>query len=233
MNLFAISDLHLSFGVDKPMNVFRGWENHTERIAVNWKRLVAPEDTVILAGDTSWALKTEESKKDFEFIESLPGKKILLKGNHDLWWGTAKKLKEFFKDNNFNSIELLFNNCYFFDDIAVCGSRGWLYDGTSEKDEKVIKRECGRLELSLKPAIEAGKKPILFLHYPPVYGDFVCEEIFEVIKRYGITQIYYGHIHGNGFNKSVSEYDGVKMRLISCDCVDFTPVFVGQYMENL
>ena len=227
MSLYVLSDLHLSFGVDKPMDVFRGWENHTEKIKANWNRLIKDEDTVVLAGDTSWALKLEETKKDFEFLESLNGKKLILKGNHDFWWSTQKKIKQFFEENNFKSLDLLFNNSYTVDNIIVCGRRGWIYDGTGELDEKIIKRECGRLELSLKSAEDDGKEKIVFLHYPPVYREFICQPIIDVLKSHHITKIYYGHIHGSGKNHTVNEYDGIQMRLVSCDCVDFTPIFVG------
>lgn len=230
MALFAISDLHLSFGTDKPMNVFRGWDNHTERLEASWRRLVGPEDTVVLGGDTSWALKLDEALPDFKFIDALPGRKILLKGNHDLWWGTIKKLKEFFEKNDINSIDILHNNYFPAGDFSICGSRGWLYDGSGELDQKVIKRECGRIETSLSQGTENGQIPILFLHYPPVYGDFVCEEIFSVIKRFGVRDVYYGHIHGAGLNNAVKEYEGVNLHLISCDCVEFTPVFLGHYI---
>ena len=226
MSLYVLSDLHLSFGVDKPMNIFRGWENHTEKIKANWNRLVTDDDTVVLAGDTSWALKLEETEKDFEFISSLNGKKLILKGNHDFWWSTQKKIKEFFQKNDFENIDLLFNNSYIVGDTAVCGARGWLYDGSGELDEKIIKRECGRLELSLSSASGSVTEKIVFMHYPPVYGEFVCEPIIEVLDRFNVSQIYYGHIHGTGKNKTVNEYGGIKMKLVSCDCVDFTPVFV-------
>ena len=232
MNLFAISDLHLSFSSDKPMDIFKGWENYTERLSANWKRLVKEEDTVVIAGDTSWSLKLDETKADFEFLNNLPGKKILIKGNHDLWWSTSSKLSKFFDENKFGSIDFLFNSCVEFEDFAVCGTRGWLYDGTGEKDEKVVKRECSRLETSILSALKKDKEPLVFLHYPPVYGDYVCEEIFSVIEKYDIKALYYGHIHGSGYNNAVSEYKGVKMKLVSCDCVDFTPVFVRQYMKN-
>lgn len=230
MALFAISDLHLSFGSDKPMNVFKGWENHTERLESAWRRVVGKDDTVILGGDTSWALKTADAAPDFKFIDSLPGKKILIKGNHDLWWPTVKKLREFFEENEIKSVDILYNNSFPAGDFSICGSRGWLYDGSGEKDEKVIRRECGRIETSLSLGTKDGKIPILFLHYPPVYGDFVCEEIFSVIKRFNVKDVYYGHIHGTGLYNTVKEYDGVNFHLISCDCVDFTPVFVGHYI---
>lgn len=224
MSIYAISDLHLSFGTDKPMNIFKGWDNHTERIAANWKRLVREEDTVVLPGDFSWGLKLEETVKDFEFLEKLPGKKLLLKGNHDLWWSTAKKLHEFFLKNGFGSVDIIYNSCAVCEGRAIAGTRGWFYDDTADK--KVLLREAGRLEASLSEAEKTGLPTEVFLHYPPVYGGEVCHEIFDIIKSHGIKRVYHGHIHGAGFNNAVSEYDGVKFKLISCDCIDFTPVLV-------
>lgn len=224
MSIYAISDLHLSFGTDKPMNIFKGWDNHTERIAANWKRLIKEEDTVVLPGDFSWGLKLEETVKDFEFLEKLPGKKLLLKGNHDLWWSTAKKLHEFFLKNGFNSVDIIYNSCAVCEGRAIAGTRGWFYDDTADK--KVLLREAGRLEASLNQAEKTGLPIEVFLHYPPVYGGEVCHEIFDIIKSHGIKRVYHGHIHGAGFNNAVSEYDGVKFKLISCDCIDFTPVLV-------
>lgn len=230
MSLFAISDLHLSFGTDKPMSVFKGWENHTNRLKNAWEKIIGENDTVVIAGDLSWALKLEDTLPDFRFIEALPGRKIILKGNHDLWWSTAKKLKDFWAANDIKSIEILHNNSYSAGEYSICGSRGWLYDGSGEQDEKVIKRECGRIEASLDAGTKNGEKPILFLHYPPVYGGFVCEEIFSVIKRFDVKDVYYGHIHGSGVFNTVKEHDGVNFHLISCDCVEFTPVFIGHYI---
>ncbi len=225
MSVYTISDLHLSFGTNKPMDIFRGWDNYIDRLVANWNRLVNPEDTVILPGDLSWALKLEDTLEDFLFLEKLNGTKIIAKGNHDLWWSTRKKIEEFFEKNNIKTVKLLFNNAYLVEDIAVCGTRGWFYDAT-ETDKKVVLREAGRLETSIKEALKLGAEPIVFLHYPPVYSDMVCEEIFEVLKRYNIKTVYHGHIHGAGFNKSVLEYDGISLKLVSCDCVDFTPVCI-------
>lgn len=224
MSIFAISDLHLSFGTDKPMNIFRGWDNHTARLEANWKRLVKPEDTVVLPGDFSWALKTEESVKDFEFLENLPGKKILLKGNHDLWWATVKKLREFWAENGFSSVDTVYNNCVVAEGYAIAGTRGWFYDNTGSK--KVLLREAGRLDTSLKEAEKTGLPILTFLHYPPVYGEFVCDEILDVLKAHNIKKVYYGHIHGAGFNNAVKEYNGIEFKLISCDCIDFTPFLI-------
>lgn len=224
MSIFAISDLHLSFGVDKPMNIFRGWDNHTDRIRANWCRLVKDEDTVILAGDLSWGLKIEEAEEDFRFLESLPGKKLLIKGNHDLWWSTSKKMREFLKAKNFDSIDIIFNNCAVVEGYAIAGTRGWFYDDNSSK--KVLLREAGRLESSLKSAAETGLPIITFLHYPPVYSDSVCNEMMDVLRKYNIKKVYHGHIHGLGVNNVVRQFDGIEFCLTSCDLTDFTPVFV-------
>ena len=224
MSIFAISNLHLSFGVDKPMNIFKGWDNHTQRLTANWKRLVKEDDTVIIPGDFSWGLKIEETLEDFKYLESLPGKKLLLKGNHDLWWSTAKKIREFWEENNFNSFDIVFNNCHVVEGMAIAGTRGWFYDDKSNK--KVLAREAGRLDTSLKAAEETGLPILTFLHYPPVFGNEVCHEILDVLKQHNITQVYYGHIHGLGYINAVKEYDGIKFTLISCDCIDFTPLLI-------
>lgn len=224
MSIYAISDLHLSFSTNKPMSIFKGWENHADKIRANWKRLVKDEDTVILAGDLSWGLKIEEAREDFAFLDSLPGKKILLKGNHDLWWNTAKKLREFLVENNFNSIDFIFNNIAVVEGYAIAGTRGWFFDDNSGK--KVLLREAGRLEASLKAAKETGLPIKTFLHYPPVYSDGVCREIFDILKKYDITEVYHGHIHGIGKYNAVSEFEGVKFHLTSCDLIDFTPILV-------
>lgn len=222
MSLYAISDLHLSLSSDKPMDVFRGWENYVERLKANWTRLIKDTDTVVIPGDISWALKLEETKEDFAFLDSLPGKKIILKGNHDLWWSTSKKLTQFLEENNFSTISFVFNNAVVVEDKAVCGTRGWFYD--LAPDDKVVKREAGRLETSILAAEKTGKTPVVFLHYPPVYSEWVCDEIFSVIKKHNIKTVWHGHIHGSGFNNAKKEFDGVNLRLLSADCVDFCPV---------
>ncbi len=224
MSIYAISDLHLSFSSDKPMNIFRGWDNHTERLKANWNRLVKENDTVVLPGDFSWGLKLDETLEDFKFLENLNGRKIILKGNHDLWWSTVKKLNEFLEKNEIKSVEVLFNSTVISENYAIAGTRGWFYD--DKADKKIIAREVGRLEKSLSDAEKTGLPILVFLHYPPVYNGEVCEEIFSVIKKHNIKTVYHGHIHGAGFNNATKEYDGVEFKLISCDCVDFTPVFV-------
>ncbi len=224
MSIYTISDLHLSLSCDKPMDIF-GWQNHTEQIKANWKRMVKDEDTVILPGDFSWGLKLEESLEDFKFLESLAGRKILLKGNHDLWWSTVKKVNDFFAKNDIKSVELLFNNAIKVEDMAVCGTRGWMFS-SSDADKKIIAREKGRLVRSLEAAEALGKKPLVFMHYPPAYGEEHCDEIIEVLKQFGIDKVYYGHIHGAGLNNSIPEYDGRKLKLVSCDCMNFVPFLI-------
>lgn len=226
MSLFALSDLHLSFDSDKSMEIFRGWENYTERIEKNWKRIVKPEDTVVLAGDISWAVGLSRAVRDFSFLNRLPGEKIILKGNHDFWWSTMAKMNAFLAENHFDTVRILHNNCCPAQGFAVCGTRGWLYDGSGEADERVLAREAGRLDASLAAAAETGLEPVVFLHYPPVYGDFVCTEILAVLRKYKINRVFYGHIHGAGRFQTVSAYEEFTFRLISCDCVGFTPVLI-------
>lgn len=228
MALYAIADLHLSLGTDKPMDIFRGWQDYLERLENNWRALVTDSDTVVISGDISWGMKLEDCYEDFSFLNSLPGTKILLKGNHDYWWSTKKKIEEYLQINNFDTIKILFNNSFKVDGVTICGSRGWYYDSETDADIKVINREVGRLKLSLDSASDSKNTPILFLHYPPVYADLECEEIMETLIAYGIKECYYGHLHGVHTHKNavIGEYKGINMHLISCDYTNFTPVLV-------
>ena len=224
MSIYTISDLHLSLSTDKPMDIF-GWQNHIEQIEANWKRMIGEEDTVVIPGDFSWGLKLEETVEDFKFLDRLKGRKILLKGNHDLWWSTVKKVNEFFKENYITTVELLFNNAIEVENRAICGTRGWMFS-SSEADKKIINRETGRLERSLTRAVETGLEPLVFMHYPPAYADEHCDEIIEILKKFSVDTVYYGHIHGNGFNNAIAEYDGIKLKLVSCDCMNFVPFLI-------
>lgn len=224
MSLFAISDLHLSLSANKPMTVFRGWENYVARIESNWRRVVGPQDTVVLPGDLSWGLKLCETERDFDFLNRLPGQKILLKGNHDLWWSTVTKMNEFFALHDFHTIRVLYNNAIPVEDFVICGTRGWFYD--EGDDSKIRKRETARLRRSLEEAAGMPGKKAVFLHYPPVYGEYVCGDILSVLHEFSIKTVYHGHIHGSGFHKAVGSYDGIEFRLISADCIDFTPLFI-------
>lgn len=224
MSVFVIGDTHLSFCTEKPMDIFKGWQDYTKRLKDNWESLVSHEDTVIIPGDISWAMTPEEAKEDLLFINSLPGKKIIGKGNHDYWWCTMKKLQEFKKENSLDTLDFLFNNAFPVEDIAVCGSRGWFFDDKSDNAEKVIKREAGRLTLSIEEALKTGKEPVAFLHYPVVYESGVCEEILEVLKKYEIKRCYFGHIHGEKTGRyGKYEYDGITFSLISADFLAFCP----------
>lgn len=230
MSLFAIADLHLSLGTDKPMDVFEGWRDYVPRIEENWRSCVAPDDTVVIAGDISWAMKLEEAVADFRFINSLPGRKLILKGNHDYWWSTRKKIEAFLEENRFSSIGIVHNSAVEAGRFAVCGTRGWLYDAESAEDKKIVSREVGRLNASLDAAEKCEKKPIVFLHYPPVYGGMECREIMDVLVNRRVADCYYGHIHGSAAAKRspTGEYRGVQMHLISCDYLGFRPLLVNE-----
>ena len=221
--LFAISDFHLSFSVDKPMDIFKGWSDYTEKIKENIEKQVADEDTIVIPGDISWGLKITETIEDFRFINALPGKKIIGKGNHDLWWESLTKMNRIIAENGFDTISFLHNNAYEVGDYAVCGSRGWFFDDTADK--KIILREAGRVEMSIIKAEKTGKTPILFLHYPTIRKNAVCEEIMEVIFKHNIKYVYYGHIHKAGAFKAFNgEYEGVNFKCISCDMLGFEPL---------
>lgn len=226
MSLFAIADTHLSLGTDKPMDVFHGWSDYVPRLKENWERLVTPDDTVVVAGDISWAMKLEECYEDFSFLNSLPGQKIFLKGNHDYWWQTKKKIEDYLTANGFDTIRILFNNAFEVGDYAVCGTRGWYYDKEGEHDIKVINREIGRLRTSYSAALATGKQPIVFLHYPPVYGDIECEEIVNALLELGVKTCYYGHLHGERTHKNAvqGEYKGIDFHLIAGDYLRFVPL---------
>lgn len=228
MSLFAIADLHLSLGSDKPMDIFHGWDNYLDRLTENWNKLVTDKDTVVVAGDISWAMKLNECKKDFEYINSLHGNKIFLKGNHDYWWDTFSKLNRYLIENDFDKIKILFNNSYITEDYVICGTRGWSLESETDEDIRILNRECGRLKLSLESAKTSGKEPVVFLHYPPIYGNNICFDIIEILKEYEVKKCYYGHIHGTKMIKGAfnGEYEGIKFKLISCDAVSFTPVLV-------
>ena len=226
MSLFAIADLHLSLGTDKPMDIFRGWDNYIERLESNWCAAVSEQDTVVIAGDISWAMRLEECDADFRFIHELPGRKLILKGNHDYWWTTRKKMQEYLDEKGFSSIGILHNSAEAAGNVAVCGTRGWFYDAElSGEDRTVLLREVGRLKLSLDAAEKTGLEPIVFLHYPPLYAQSVCEELMSVLRERGVKRCYYGHIHGGAAKKAVTGLvEGICFSLISCDYLGFMPL---------
>ncbi len=226
MAIYTIGDLHLSFSTNKPMDIFKGWENHFERIEKNWQKLITEKDTVILAGDISWALDIEDAVEDFKFIEKLNGQKIILKGNHDYWWQTSKKLNEFLEKHEFKTIKFLFNNSFEVENYIICGTRGWLFENGEKENEKIVLREAGRLKASLD-YIKSEKEKIVFLHYPPIYQDLKSNHILNTLKEYNIKKCYYGHLHGKTINFSFnSEYEGTKYKLISADSLYFCPYLI-------
>jgi len=223
--LYAIGDLHLSLSVDKPMDVFGGgWVNYVEKIKTGFQGL-DQQDMCILCGDTSWGMQLEEALEDFLFIDSLPGKKIILKGNHDYWWNTASKMKTFFEANGINSIDILHNNCYIYDGTAICGTRGWFADEelSAEQNEKIIAREVMRLRASLQAAGNADVK-LCFFHYPPRFKNTVCHDLISVMNEFGVKSCFYGHLHGEGHRLAVrGMVEGIEYEIISADYVDFIP----------
>ena len=228
MALYAIGDLHLSFGADKPMDVFGGkWENYIEKLT-NGFSVLGDDDVCVLCGDLTWGMSIESCVEDFRYINALPGRKIVLKGNHDFWWSTATKATRFFADNGFDTIDILFNNCFFYGETAICGTRGWFYEPNvhTEHDKKIMEREVHRLEASLASAGDAPEK-LCFFHYPPRYGSFISNEMINVMYKYGVNSCWYGHIHGKGQKIAVNgNVGGINYSMISADYVDFKPVLI-------
>nr|WP_276870165.1 metallophosphoesterase [Fournierella massiliensis] len=223
MAIYTIGDLHLSLGCEKPMDIFPGWQGYMEKLERHWNTLVRPEDTVVLAGDTSWAMKLEDTVADFSFLQRLPGQKLLLKGNHDYWWTTVKKMERFLQENGFDSLHILHNNSILVEGLAVCGTRSWMFDVGEAHDEKVMNRELGRLRASLDAAQE-GAERVAFLHYPPVYPNANAQQVIDLLKEYNVKRCFYGHLHGNAIRFAVQGMvDGIEYRLISADALAFCP----------
>ena len=194
-----------------------------EKLERHWNTLVRPEDTVVLAGDTSWAMKLEDTVADFSFLQRLPGQKLLLKGNHDYWWTTVKKMERFLQENGFDSLHILHNNSILAEGLAVCGTRSWMFDVGEAHDEKVMNRELGRLRASLDAAQE-GAERVAFLHYPPVYPNANAQQVIDLLKEYNVKRCFYGHLHGNAIRFAVQGMvDGIEYRLISADALAFCP----------
>ncbi len=227
MALYAIGDTHLSLSADKSMEAFgEGWTDYVQRLREGFAAL-GERDLCVLCGDLSWGMSLEDAREDFRFLASLPGKKLIVKGNHDYWWSTAAKAKKFFEREGLEGFEILHNNCFFYGDWALCGTRGWFYEDErgDGHDRKIMLREIGRLETSLKAAGEREK--LVFLHYPPVFQHYECPEILDLFARYGVRRCYYGHIHGKGIRLAFNgERAGTAYRLVSADAVGFAPVKV-------
>lgn len=239
MSLFAMADLHLSLSVDKPMDIFGSrWTDHIAKIRKSWCAIVNDDDTVIIPGDISWAIDYKEAIKDFEFINSLPGRKILGKGNHDYWWGTLSKNKAFCDDLNIKSIDFLYNNAFKVEDYIICGTRGWYVDeklqstNNNVEYQKIVLREASRLRLSLEEAkkLQTNNEQILaFFHFPPVFNSFVCNEFIDILKEYNVSQCYFGHIHGTYNIPKTTIYEGISFTLVSADYLNFVPMILMPY----
>lgn len=224
MALYAIGDLHLSLSSNKPMDIFGdGWKDYVQRIKEGFSQL-NDDDVTVLCGDISWGMSLEESLEDFKFIDALPGKKILLKGNHDYWWNTVAKMERFFKEHELTTMSFLYNNCLSYGDKAICGTRGWFYelDNEGTHNEKMLLREAGRLETSLKLA---GEREILcFLHYPPLYQGYECPELLRLLQEYRVKACYYGHLHGASHRRRIEGNSrGTDFSLIAADYLRFIP----------
>lgn len=224
MALYAIGDLHLCLGAPKPMDIFGGaWIGYMDKLEQGMS-VIGPNDTTVLLGDLSWALDIEQAKADFAWINRIPGRKIILKGNHDYWWSTAAKFYKFCEENGFENLYVLNNNSYDYEDWSICGTRGWFFEEErcTPHDEKVFKRELIRLEASLKHA--EGRKKIVFLHYPPIYKGYVCDEIIALLKCYDVRTCFYGHLHGASHGLAVEGcWGGIEYKLVASDKLDFRP----------
>ena len=228
MSIYVIGDLHLAFSVDKPMDIFgNNWENHAEKIKLNWLEKVKKEDTVILPGDFSWATYLEDTYKDFEFLNSLPGNKIMSKGNHDYWWTTVTSMKKYLRENDFNNIEFLYNNAYLVENKIIVGTRGWINSWRSQENYKILKRENDRLKLSIEDGIKKygnTKEMVAFIHYPPCYKEVVPEErdLIKTLNKFNIKKCYYAHLHGESHREAIEgNINGIEFKLVSSDYLKF------------
>ena len=229
MAIYTIGDLHLAFKENKPMDIFgENWKNHEKKIKQSWVKQVTNDDLVVLPGDFSWAMHLEDTDMDFEYLNSMPGKKLMLKGNHDYWWGTLSKMRKYLQENNYNNIDFVYNNSYKFENYIIAGTRGWNIT-EDEEDKKIYNREIQRLELSLKDAIRKKhnqEEIIVFMHYPPITNTNIAKnketEFIKLMQKYDIKRCYYGHLHGSSIKDAVEgQYFGINFKLVSCDGLNF------------
>ncbi len=240
MALFVLSDTHLSLSDNKPMDVFgKRWQNYTERLLRNWNAVVSPEDTVVIAGDISWAMSHTGAAEDFKFLDSLNGKKIIGKGNHDYWWTSMKKLNGLLDELGIDSIRFLYNNAYYDNGFIIAGSRGWYIDENNKNApdsadfDKIVAREVIRLDMSFEYARKIKEEHtqaeiLAFMHFPPVMGSFVCRPIIDSLKKNGVKRCYFGHIHGSYDVARCFEFEGIEFYITSADYLDFTPLMIRE-----
>ena len=229
MSIYVIGDLHLSFGQDKPMNIFgENWNDHANKIKNNWIKKVTEDDLVVLPGDFSWAMHLEDAFEDFKYLSKLPGTKLLLKGNHDYWWSTLNKMKNYLNENGFKKIDFIYNSAYLYNNKIIVGTRGWSLQD-SENSNKMIHRENERLKLSIEDGIKQfgiDKEIICFMHYPPINSKNIMKnnhlEFFSTMKQYNVKRCYYGHLHGKSHMEAINEIvEGIKFQLVSSDYLNF------------
>lgn len=228
MTIWAIADLHLSFGTpDKKMDVFGGsWENHAEKIEKNWIKVVGPDDLVLIAGDISWAMNAEQVAPDLAWLERLPGTKVMIRGNHDYWWGSISKVRKSLPP----SCHALQNDAFLWKDVAIGGTRLWDSKEIStpdctEEDEKIFERELGRLEMSLKAMNQEAKVKIVMTHYPPLPLTMEPTRVTDLLESYHINFCLFGHLH-NQTESPYTERGGIHYLLTACDFLGFTPLKV-------
>ncbi len=231
MAIFAISDLHLSFSGNKPMDVFGSrWVNYEERMRENWNKIVTNDDLVVIPGDISWAMYLQETEADFAYIHSLNGQKLLLRGNHDYWWTTLNKMEEFIKEKGFSTIHFLKNTGFLWEETAICGTRGWniAHSGSSAEDKKIYERERQRMLLSLEDARRLPAKEIFAaFHFPPVENSGISSGFLDILQNYGVKKCIFGHLHADAHRTAPQgEYDGIRLQLVACDYLNFSPICI-------
>lgn len=231
MALFTLSDTHLSLTTQKPMDIFGArWKNHHEKLEDAWNRTVGKDDTVVVGGDLSWGISLEEAREDLLFLDRLNGKKILLRGNHDYWWSTQKKVTDFFAENGITTMSLLQNNTYTYENIAICGTRGWYSDASNAPSDsdfrKIVAREVERLKLSLNAVKDETLEKVVFMHFPPLFEHYLCRPLIDVLHEYGVTRCYFGHIHGVYQIAPMRRFEDIDFHIVSADFLNFTPQFV-------
>ena len=228
MAIYTISDLHLSLNKEKPMDIFgENWTEHSEKIKKDWQKKVKDNDIVLMPGDFSWAMNLKETYDEFKYLEELPGKKILLKGNHDYWWETLTKMRRYLKENNFKTIDFLHNNSYLHENTIIAGTRGWIISDDAD-DKKIFERELGRLELSIQDGIKnygEEKEIIVCMHYPPITNKEINEQerkLLNILKKYNVKKCIYGHLHGESQKHGLAGYvEGIEFILASADYLNF------------